>query len=167
MKEKKANCPVPEDQRPENEYKKLKASLDFSWSVESDEVFVKNLLKLFIVTYTVSLVIFLNSYNLEQHFHDLLVYVPTFANILVMLFTVRSYLGWNYVYERLIQATVSYEESGWYDGQIWVKTNDILTQDRLIGTYELLPILKRLKTTIISVLIITVCNDSIWNFIIK
>jgi hypothetical protein len=47
-----------------------------------------------------------------------------------------------------MNATVSYEESGWYDGQTWVKTSEILLQDKLIGTYELLPKINRLKMTL-------------------
>ena len=38
-----------------------------------------------------------------------------------------------------MEATVPYEESGWYDGQIWIKPPEILLQDRLIGTYEIYP----------------------------
>ena len=49
-----------------------------------------------------------------------------------------------------MEATVPYEESGWYDGQIWIKPPEILLQDRLIGTYELYPGLLRLQFTLIS-----------------
>jgi hypothetical protein len=56
-----------------------------------------------------------------------------------------------------MNATVSYEESGWYDGQTWVKTNEILIQDRLVGTYEVLPVMDRLRVVIlISTIIIFV-----------
>jgi hypothetical protein len=48
-----------------------------------------------------------------------------------------------------MNATVSYEESGWYDGQTWVKTNEILIQDRLVGTYEVLPVMARLRVVIV------------------
>lgn len=44
-----------------------------------------------------------------------------------------------------MEATVAYEESGWYDGQVWVKPPEILLQDRLIGTYEIYPGLQRLE----------------------
>ena len=46
-----------------------------------------------------------------------------------------------------MEATVPYEESGWYDGQVWIKPPEILLQDRLIGTYEIYPGLKRLEKT--------------------
>ena len=61
----------------------------------------------------------------------------------------RLYLGWNYIYNRLMEATVPYEESGWYDGQIWIKPPEVLIQDRLIGTYEIYPGLSRLHLTLI------------------
>jgi len=47
-----------------------------------------------------------------------------------------------------MEATVPYEESGWYDGQIWIKPPEILLQDRLIGTYEIYPGLLRLQYTL-------------------
>ena len=65
------------------------------------------------------------------------------------LWIVRLYLAWRYIYDRLMNATVSYEESGWYDGQTWVKTNEVLIQDRLVGTYEVLPVMERLRTVIL------------------
>ena len=49
-----------------------------------------------------------------------------------------------------MNATVTYEESGWYDGQTWVKTNEVLIQDRLIGIYEVLPVINRLRTVMLT-----------------
>lgn len=63
------------------------------------------------------------------------------------LLLLRLYLGWFYVRNRLTQETIVYEESGWYDGQIWTKSPEILARDRLIATYEIQPILKRLQQT--------------------
>jgi hypothetical protein len=55
-----------------------------------------------------------------------------------------------------MNATITYEESGWYDGQTWVKTNVVLQQDRLVGTYEVLPILNRLRGVILMFTLCTV-----------
>jgi hypothetical protein len=46
------------------------------------------------------------------------------------------YLGWAYVGNRLLSATVEYEETGWYDGQVWVKTPEVLARDRLLGSFS-------------------------------
>jgi hypothetical protein len=59
------------------------------------------------------------------------------STILVGLVLLRLYLGWIYVYDRLQSEKVFYEESGWYDGQIWTKTAAILTRDRLIVSYQI------------------------------
>ena len=51
-----------------------------------------------------------------------------------------------------MEATVPYEESGWYDGQVWIKPPEVLLQDRLIGTYDVYPGLLRLQITLVSLL---------------
>ena len=33
--------------------------------------------------------------------------------------------GWSYVGDRLLSAVIPYEESGWYDGQMWVKPTEV------------------------------------------
>ena len=48
-----------------------------------------------------------------------------------------------------MEATVPYEESGWYDGQVWIKPPEVLLQDRLIGTYEVYPGILRLQFTLV------------------
>ena len=52
------------------------------------------------------------------------------------LLVIRIFLGWSYVSDRLLSATYPYEETGWYDGQVFVKPPEILARDRLLGTYE-------------------------------
>lgn len=66
------------------------------------------------------------------------------------LAVVRMYLGWAYVGNRLLSATVEYEETGWYDGQIWVKTGEVLARDRLLGSFSVKPALSRLKFTLLG-----------------
>ena len=163
----KTRCPVPEEQRPETEYKVLKKSFSFSWASSNSSDFFKTLFIILLNIYTISIIIFLSSYKVEFNSYVMFFQVPIFANTIFILILLRVYLGWNYVYDRLLSATVTYEESGWYDGQIWVKTNDTLTQDRLIGTYQLLPILKRLQLTIIICSVTTFTIICMWNFIIK
>ncbi|KAJ0549516.1 hypothetical protein HanHA300_Chr07g0234621 [Helianthus annuus] len=42
------------------------------------------------------------------------------------------------------------EETGWYDGQIWVKTAEVLARDRLLGSFTVKPVLNRLKNTLVG-----------------
>jgi len=45
------------------------------------------------------------------------------------LVVLRIYLGWSYVGDRLLSAVVPYEETGWYDGQMWVKPPEVNEHD--------------------------------------
>jgi hypothetical protein len=68
--------------------------------------------------------------------------------LVVALASLRIYLGWKYVADRLMTATLEYEETGWYDGQFFVKPPEILTRDRLVGAYEVRPVMARLRRTL-------------------
>ena len=48
---------------------------------------------------------------------------------------------------------MEYEESGWYDGQIWVKPVKLMEKESLIALLEVKPILKYLNQ-ILSIIII-------------
>ncbi|MEO1623488.1 MAG: CGLD27 family protein, partial [Cyanobacteria bacterium J06632_3] len=67
------------------------------------------------------------------------------SSLLVILVLLRTYLGWSYISKRLLSATIVYEESGWYDGEIWIKTPLELVQDRLVAQYTIKPILRRIQ----------------------
>lgn len=154
----KKSCPVPFDQQPLNEYLSLKQSALFSWSIEkADKYFQKItylLITLFIFFYPFSYsIISIKNFIFKSIILDFL-----FVNMIILFIFLRLYLGWSYIIKRLLSATVFYEESGWYDGQIWIKTADSLIQDRLIGLYEVTPFIKRLKYCILSFIVILLIN---------
>jgi hypothetical protein len=69
------------------------------------------------------------------------------VSLLTGLFLSRIYLGWQYVRNRLKSDRIFYEESGWYDGQTWLKPTAMLNRDLLIVSYEIEPIMVRLRQT--------------------
>ena len=73
-----------------------------------------------------------------------------------LLFTIRLLLGWKHIYKRLTSEIIEYEESGWYDGQIWIKPIELKEKESLIASIEVKPILKILTqaTSIIISLIL-------------
>ena len=42
------------------------------------------------------------------------------------------------------------QETGWYDGERFVKPPEVLARDRLLGTYEVSPVMKRLRRTMLA-----------------
>ena len=78
---------------------------------------------------------------------DVLKYVllSFFSSLSVpLLISIRLYLGWNHVFKRLTSEKVEYEESGWYDGQVWEKPLVLKEKESLIASIEVKPILKNL-----------------------
>ena len=78
---------------------------------------------------------------------------------LPILLLIRQWLSWVYIYKRLNSENIEYEESGWYDGQIWEKPIDWRAKDLLIAQYQIKPVLNHLE--VIIVLLISVIISSI------
>ena len=73
---------------------------------------------------------------------------------LPFLVSIRLYLGWRHIFKRLNSEKVEYEESGWYDGQIWVKPVSLKEKETLIASLEVKPILKNLIQILSIILVI-------------
>ena len=142
-------CPVPKYQRHLTEYNDLKNSFTFSWTKEKSYSFGKTLTIFLIILIFFIYIVAINNHVQGKNEVTPFLQVITSALGIFNLWILRLYLAWKYIYDRLMNATVSYEESGWYDGQTWVKTNEVLIQDRLIGTYEVLPVMDRLRKVIL------------------
>ncbi len=146
------NCPVPKDQQPTNEFIELSKSKIFTWP-KSKKSFSFILLKFWIVTFFIFVVISSGSVYFET---SILKYIllSFFSSLsLPFLFSIRLYLGWNHIFKRLTSEIVEYEESGWYDGQIWIKPLKLKEKESLIASLEVKPILKNL-IQILSIIII-------------
>jgi len=127
-------CPVPKEQRPLNEYKKIKEFNNFIWCIKGKAIYVRSLLYMFIASFILSsLLLMVSSFsvtNIKYFFIYSLI-----GSIIIMIFLcLRSYLGWHYIYNRLMEG---------------IKPPEVLIQDRLIGTYEIYPGLSRLYLTLI------------------
>ncbi|XP_068653461.1 uncharacterized protein ycf36 [Aristolochia californica] len=149
------DCPVPLEQQPINEYQTLASSLPFSWAAADLSLYSTRLLAIgtsfaFFVGLPVA---WFGVVSPEREALRCAVAAVS-AGILAVTFAVlRIYLGWAYVGNRLLSATVEYEETGWYDGQIWVKTPEVLARDRLLGSFSVKPVLNRVKLTLVGLAI--------------
>ena len=146
------NCPVPKDQQPTNEFIELSKSKIFTWP-KSKKSFSFILLKFWMGTFFIFVVISSGSVYFETSTlrYILLSFFSSLS--LPFLFSIRLYLGWNHIFKRLTSEKVEYEESGWYDGQIWIKPVKLKEKETLIALLEVKPILKNL-IQILSLIII-------------
>jgi len=146
-------CPVPKDQQPTNEYIELSKSVIFSWPKTKKSLIVA-LIKFWVGAFVLFLVISSGSIYFKT---SLLKYIllSFFSSLSIpLLISIKLYLGWNHVFKRLTSERVEYEESGWYDGQVWIKPLFLKEKESLIASIEVKPILKNLIQifSIISVL---------------
>ena len=146
------NCPVPKDQQPTNEFIELSKSKIFTWPI-SKKSFLFILLLFWMGTFFIFIVISSGSSYFETSTlrYILLSFFSSLS--LPFLFSIRLYLGWNHIFKRLNSEKVEYEESGWYDGQIWIKPIKLREKESLIASLEVKPILKNL-IQILSIIII-------------
>ena len=136
-------CPVPREQQPTNEFIELSKSTIFSWP-KSKKSLIFVLIKFWIGTFIIFLVISSGSIYFKS---SILKYIllSFFTSLAIpLLISIRLYLGWNHVFKRLNSEKVEYEESGWYDGQVWIKPLVLKEKESLIASIEVKPILKNL-----------------------
>ena len=72
------------------------------------------------------------------------------ASVVTIVMLLRLYLGWSFVGNRLMSARIEYEETGWYDGQTWVKPRPVLARDRLLSSNTVLPVMRRIRTALLA-----------------
>lgn len=146
-------CPIPRDQRPFYEYLKRKESFFLGWVGLNESAYAGR----FFISLVSLFLIILPLTNLSVS----IVYYPIrflLLNILVSLIVLiilygYFFIAWTYVGKRLLAAKVSYEESGWYDGKIWIKPPNILKHERLLYYYQLVPLITRLAKTLRIILL--------------
>ena len=136
-------CPVPKEQQPTNEFIELSRSKIFSWP-KSKKSLITVLLKFWLATFLLFLIISSGSVYFETSIFRYIL-LSLFSSLSIpLLLSIRLYLGWNHVFKRLTSEKVEYEESGWYDGQIWIKPLNLKEKESLIASIEVKPILNNL-----------------------
>ena len=150
-----SKCPVPKEQQPTNEYIELSNSMVFSLP-KSNKKYTLVLISIWVIFFLLFLIISSGSvYFSENNLKYIL--ISFFSSLAApLLISIRLLLGWNHIYKRLISEKVEYEESGWYDGQIWIKPIQLKEKESLIASLEVKPILKKISqiTSIIFLLIL-------------
>ena len=153
---KESKCPVPKEQQPINEFIELSKSIIFS-SPKTKKTLILVLIKFWVISFAIFLIISSGSVYFKT---SILKYIllSFFSSLSIpLLISIRLFLGWNHIFKRLTSEKVEYEESGWYDGQVWEKPLVLREKESLIASIEVKPILKNIIQifSIISVLILS------------
>jgi hypothetical protein len=138
-------CPVPREQRPLEQYKELQASWFFVWPHNGNRGLATPLIRAWLIVLPLTLLVASGSVPLRHNLPRLVVAAAVAGLVLPLLLLVRQWLGWTNLQRRLMATAVEYEESGWFDGQVWEKPVEWRQQDLLVANHEVRPVLWRLQ----------------------
>jgi len=156
-------CPVPREQQPTNEFIELSKSIVFSWP-KTKKSLVNILIKFWIGTFILFLIISSGSIYFKTFILKYIL-LSFFSSLSIpLLVSIRLYLGWNHVFKRLNSEKVEYEESGWYDGQVWIKPLVLKEKESLIASIEVKPILNNLIQIISIIIILALSGISLYQY---
>ena len=157
--------PVPDEQRPIVEYEELRDSGFFRWATLDLSTYSRRLGWVAFWFCLLASPVVASCFPLATdlgHFFLALLGTGLFA---VLLAIARLYVGWSHVGRRLSQASFFYEESGWYDGEMWEKSEEELAKDRLVMDYQVQPVLTRLYRTLGVLAAIAVIETVLWQWV--
>ncbi len=149
-------CPVPYNQRPINEFNSIKNTWILSWPLLENKIFYRKLTISFFIVFPISLVISYGSTYLRENLFYFIIISIVGALMSPILVLLRQWLSWKYIYKRLNSENIEYEESGWYDGQIWEKAIDMRAKDLLIAQHQVKPILNNIESILIKISLFTI-----------
>lgn len=140
-------CPVPQEQQPIYEYEQLKTSWLFDWGTLSVAQYSRKIVWVSFWSGILAVPLSMSVFVPRHDWWHCLLSSAIGICLLTGIFLARIYLGWRYIQARLQSDRIFYEESGWYDGQTWLKPTAMLNRDRLVANYEIQPIINRLQKT--------------------
>ena len=156
-------CPVPKEQQPTNEFIELSKSSIFSWP-KTKKTLIFVLIKFWLGAFI--LFLFISSGSIYFKISTLkYILLSFFSSLSVpLLISIRLFLGWNHVFKRLNSEKVEYEESGWYDGQVWIKPLVIKEKESLIASIEVKPILINIIQTFSIILVLALSGILLFQY---
>ena len=158
-----SKCPVPSEQQPTNEFIELSKSIIYSWP-KTKKSLILVLIKFWIGAFVLFLIISSGSVHFKTSILKYIFLSLLSSLSIPLLISIRLYLGWNHVYKRLTSERVEYEESGWYDGQIWLKAVVLKEKESLIASIEVKPILKNLIQILSIILVLALSGTLVFQY---
>ena len=154
--------PVPEEQLPIREYEQLRDSGFFCWGALEVSTYSRRLSWVAFWFALLASPVIASCFPPQQELGHFILTVVATGMFAIFLALIRLYVGWSHVGRRLSQESFVYEESGWYDGELWEKSEEELNKDRLVFEYQVQPILKRVFRTMVVLGAIAAIEAVLW-----
>ena len=152
-------CPIPDDQKPINEYINLKENDFTNLMLLSKKNYFSKIFINFLIGFVLATPLtFLFSVNSQ-----LFLYNSFYSTSFLILNFFINLSRWSQLLKRFRSSRLFYEEGSWYDGQYWEKPLELIKNDKLLTSQKIKPILKRIIKTLIVLLSFNVYLY--WNYI--
>ena len=149
-------CPVPNDQKPINEYINGKENLLTSWTTLSTKKYEKKIKTLFSIIFLFFSIVKFSTFQGIYYLSDWVFENCFFTMIFLIFFFLIILSRWVQIDYRFSQARLFYEEASWYDGQYWEKPLELIKNEKLISSQKIRPIIRRIQNSIIQLLFFAV-----------
>lgn len=139
-------CPIPEGQKPINEYINYKQNFVTSLlnSTEKEKNVMKWYFSIFFFVFSLLIVSHFSFSPLTFIFQNFFL-----TNIIILLFYLINFIKWKNLQKRFQESRIIYEEGSWYDSQIWEKPFLLIKNDKLLTYQKIEPILQRISRGLI------------------
>jgi len=133
-------CPIPDDQKPINQYFSLKENILFNLlGINKTNYFSKILLNYILFFILITPFTFLFKLNKQ-----IFLFNSLFSINIILIFFIINFVLWLQLLNQFRNARLFYEEGSWYDGQFWEKPIELIKNDKLIIQQKIKPIIKRI-----------------------
>jgi hypothetical protein len=136
-------CPIPEDQKPINEYISLKENNLTNWITLVRKKYLGALFQLFLTLFLICLTFTFEGIESVNQLFATLQETSLFSLIMLNFLVIYVLSNWKQVDNRFNTSRLIYEEGSWYTSEIWEKPISLIKSDKLISTQILQPILLR------------------------
>ena len=141
-------CPIPDDQKPINEYINLKENDFTNLMLLSKKNYFSKIFINFLIGFVLATPLtFLFNVNSQ-----LFLYNSFYSTSFLILNFFINLSRWSQLLKRFRSSRLFYEEGSWYDGQYWEKPLELIKNDKLLTSQKIKPILKRLIKTLLMLL---------------
>jgi len=139
-------CPLPENQKPINEYLLFKENFFFKIFLKKQKK--NNNFVAFDSSFIFSALNNLKKNNKKNNFSFFFIFLSFFfistniffvnlTSIIFFFYFLQFFIYLNYLQKRFLVANLIYEESSWYDSQVWNKPLSLIKNDHLLCTQKL------------------------------
>ena len=136
-------CPIPEEQKPINEYISLKENSLTNWITLTKKEYLWTLLRGFFILFLICLTFTFEGAESINQILETIQITSIFSLICLSILLCYVIINWKQVDNRFNTSRLIYEEGSWYTSEIWEKPISLIKNDKLISSQIIQPILIR------------------------